>query len=208
VLGHFVEAIARGAAKLDVSAGTKPIAMQLEVPGRGGARAGSVRLGVPICYELLFPELIRHFVVDGAELLVAITNDAWYGRTGAPDQFLALTAMRAAENGVAVVRAANTGFSAIIDARGRIRDRSELFERGYRVADVRLGGGSGASGASFQARHGDVFVRGCWMGVALVAGVGLRAQYRSRRKPIGNGTVSRTSNQGATGEDPVEAGES
>ena len=57
------------------------------------------RVGVPICYELLFPDLVRHFAGDGARLLLAITNDAWYGRTGAPHQFLAMTAMRSAETG-------------------------------------------------------------------------------------------------------------
>lgn len=180
LLGRFIHALARGSAALDVTAGRAPVALQLAVSGRGGAQSGSVRVGVPICYELLFPELVRHFVVDGAELLVAITNDAWYGRTGAPDQFLDITAMRAAENGVPVVRAANTGFSAIIDAEGRIRERSGLFERGYVIADVELGGRPAGARASFFARHGGLFVRGCWLVVAGVAAIALRADLRSR----------------------------
>lgn len=181
LLGRFIHALARGSASLDVTPGRAPVALQLDVSGRGGAQAGSVRLGVPICYELLFPELVRHFVADGAELLVAITNDAWYGRTGAPDQFLDITAMRAAENGIAVVRAANTGFSAIIDARGRVGQRSGLFERGYVIADVDLGGGPAGSRASFFARHGGLFVRGCWLAVGGVVALALRADIRSRR---------------------------
>jgi hypothetical protein len=48
---------------------------------------------------LLFPDLVRRFVADGAGVLLAVTNDAWYGRTGAPHQFLAMTAMRSAETG-------------------------------------------------------------------------------------------------------------
>ena len=94
--------------------------------------------GVPICYELLFPDLVRRFVRDGAEMLLAITNDAWYGRTGAPYQFLAITAMRSAENRVWTARAANTGVSAIIDAGGRVRARTRIFERDLLVADVPL----------------------------------------------------------------------
>ncbi len=181
LLGRFIHALARGSAALDVSAGRAPVALQLAVADRDGERVRSIRLGVPICYELLFPELVRHFVADGAELLVAITNDAWYGRTGAPDQFLAITAMRAAENRVAVVRAANTGFSGIIDARGRIREKSGLFESGYVIADVELGDGPGASRASFFARHGGIFVRGCWLGVAVVVVIALRASRRIDR---------------------------
>ena len=93
---------------------------------------------MPICYELLFPDLVRRMVDDGAEVLLAITNDAWYGRTGAPYQFLAMTAMRSAETRVWTARAANTGVSAIIDSRGRVRERTRIFERGLLVADVPL----------------------------------------------------------------------
>ena len=146
--------------------------------------------------------------LPGPELLVAITNDAWYGRPGAPDQFLAITALRAAENGVALVRAANTGYSASIDARGRVRERSALFERGYVIADVRLGGGPGAAGASFFARYGGVFVRGCWLGVLLVVGAALRARFGSPgRNGRGGAAQAAGALQGTTGEGAVEAGE-
>jgi predicted amidohydrolase len=62
-----------------------------------------------ICYEVVFPEEVRQFAGRGAEFLVNITNDAWFGRSGAPYQHLAMAAMRAAENGSYLVRAANTG---------------------------------------------------------------------------------------------------
>lgn len=208
VLGRFIRAIARGAAVLDVSPGAAPIAMPVEVRGDRDGEMRDVRLGVPICYELLFPELVRHFVVDGAELLVAITNDAWYGRTGAPDQFLAITALRAAENGVALVRAANTGYSAIIDARGRVRERSALFERGYVIADVGLGGGPGAAGASFFARHGAVFVVGCWGAVLLRVAVESRARFGSGRRSGPDGAAGAAgTNQETTEAVVVGAGE-
>jgi apolipoprotein N-acyltransferase len=113
-------------------------------------------------------------VDDGAQVLVAITNDAWYGRTGAPHQFLAITAMRAAETGVALVRAANTGVSGLIDETGRVQAQSGLFERGYVIGDVRL---AGTTAPTFYARHGDRFVQACWAGAAWVV---VRALRRRR----------------------------
>jgi apolipoprotein N-acyltransferase len=162
-LGHFVSALARGVASTDVSLGDGP--RPLEIPVGGGV----VSAGVPICYELLFPDLVRRFVGGGAEVLLAMTNDAWYGRTGAPYQFLAITALRSAENRVWTARAANTGVSAFIDDRGRVRARTDIFERDLLVADVPLR--PAPAGGSFYSRHGDWFAWGCWIaGAALLLG--------------------------------------
>jgi apolipoprotein N-acyltransferase len=125
---------------------------------------------VPICYELLFPDLTRRFVGDGAGLLLAITNDAWYGRTGAPYQFLAMTAVRSAENGVWTARAANTGVSAIIDSQGRVRSRTRIFERDFLVGDLPLR--ASPLGGTFYARNGDLFAYGCWVVIVALAAVG------------------------------------
>ena len=160
LLGRFLSAVARGIANTDVSPGAGPRALALPAPG------GPVPAGVPICYELLFPDLMRRFVGDGAQLLLAITNDAWYGRTGAPHQFLAITALRAAENRVWIARAANTGISAFIDPQGRVQEQTRIFERGFLVRDVPLR--PPPSGGSFYTRRGDVFAWSCWIG-ALVA---------------------------------------
>ena len=141
-----------------------------------GTRA-PIQVGVPICYELLFPHLVRRFGADGAGVLLAVTNDAWYGRTGAPHQFLAMTALRAAENGLPVVRAANTGISAIIDARGRIVRSGSLFEEAVVIGEIERGGGKGPT---FYARFGDGFA-----GLCLVAAIGLalrRGLGESRRR--------------------------
>jgi len=189
LLGRFIGAIARGAATLDVSAGHGPVSLPVEVPDRVAAHERSVRLGIPICYELLFPDRVRRFVDDGAVLLVAITNDAWYGRTGAPHQFLEITAMRAVESGVALVRAANTGVSAIVDAKGRVREQSGLFERGYVMADVRLGERPGVAGSPFYVRHGNVFVMGCWLGLAGTIAI---AWLGERRLGVASGHDRRT----------------
>ena len=95
---------------------------------------------------------MRRFTASGAELLVNITNDAWYGRTSAPYQHLAMTALRAVENGRYLVRAANTGITAVVDPRGRVLERTNLFEPTVLVRDVPL-----VTTKTFYARHGDVF---------------------------------------------------
>jgi len=170
LLGRFVSAVARGIASADVTAGAGPVALDLPgilVPGGHGSPA-FVKAGVPICYELLFPDLVRRFVNDGAQILLAITNDAWYGRTGAPYQFLAITALRSAETGAWTVRAANTGVSAVIDGRGRVRQQTRIFERDLLVADVPLlSDGAAPSDRTFYTRHGDVFAWTCWLATAL-----------------------------------------
>jgi len=94
--------------------------------------------GVVICYEGIFPALVRRFVKDGARLMVNMTNDAWFGRTSGPLQHLAMYPFRAVEHRTAVVRAANTGVSAFIAPSGRIMERLELFERGNLIARVPL----------------------------------------------------------------------
>jgi len=85
--------------------------------------------GVVICYEGIFPELVREFVRGGARLIVNMTNDAWFGRTSGPWQHLAMYPFRAVEHRVAVVRAANTGVSAFIAPTGKIVRRVPLYER-------------------------------------------------------------------------------
>lgn len=176
LLGSFLGAVARGMAPTDVTAGLGPRAVSIPVGGgRREGREGAahervpVRVGIPICYELLFPDLVRRFPRDGAQVLLAITNDAWYGRTGAPYQFLAMTALRSAETRLWSVRAANTGVSAIIDPSGRVRDRTRIFERGFVLADVPLRAPGGRE--SFYVRHGDVFALSCWVGLAALAAV-------------------------------------
>ena len=171
LLGHVIQAVARGASDSDVHPGGAPRALAIPLPGPPHA----LTAGVPICYELLFPNLVRRFVDGGAEALLAITNDAWYGRTGAPYQFLAITALRSAENRVWTARAANTGVSALIDDRGRVRAQTRLFERDVLVGELPLR--PPPAGGSFYARHGDVFAAACWVGLAVAA---LRRPRRER----------------------------
>jgi len=155
LFGAILSAVARGIAQVGVEAGDAPRAMVVALPD-----GGEVRLGTAICYELLFPDLVRRFAVDGGRALLAITNDAWYGRTGAPHQFLAITELRAAETGLAIARAANTGVSAFIDGDGTTRVATPIFESTWRVADLPLH--PAPATATFYVRHGDVFVYACW----------------------------------------------
>ena len=126
-----------------------------------------------ICYEAIFPDLIRQFTARGAELLVNITNDAWYGYSSAPYQHLAMAAFRAVENERYLVRAANTGITAVVDPRGRIVERTELFRPATLVREVAF-----VPGTTFYTRHGDVFAWACLAAAAAVTA----ATWRRRRR--------------------------
>ncbi len=86
-----------------------------------------IKAGVLICFESIFPKIARRETAEGANLLVSMTNDAWYGRSSAPYHSLAMTAMRAVENRRSLVRAANTGISGFVEPTGIIRKPSSLF---------------------------------------------------------------------------------
>ena len=159
LLGLFLRSVAGGITPDDVTPGERPRSVKLAPDGGDG-----FPVGVAVCYELIFPDLVRRFAADGGELLLGITNDAWYGRTGAPYQFLAITALRSAETGLWTARAANTGVSAFIDSAGRVREQTPIFETGLLVADVPRA--ADPRGATFYVRHGDVFAWACWLGVA------------------------------------------
>lgn len=173
LLGHFFQALASGLSSNDVTPGARPRNLGLAWPGSPERRQ---LVGVPICYELIFPDLVRRMGGEGAGALLAITNDAWYGRTGAPHQFLAMTAMRAAENGLPVVRAANSGVSALIDARGRVTRQSALFEQAIVAGQIEI---PRNREPTFYARHGDVFAAGCAITWLLGAGWMLVGERRT-----------------------------
>jgi apolipoprotein N-acyltransferase len=116
-----------------------------------------------ICYEAIFPDLVRPFAAGGAELLVNITNDGWYGRTSAPYQHLAMAVFRAVETGRYLARAANTGITAVVDPRGRVLEQTQLFERTVLVRDV-----PAVTGTTFYVRHGDVLAWACLAAAAAL----------------------------------------
>jgi apolipoprotein N-acyltransferase len=182
LIGQIASAVATGISSRDLSRGERPAAVNVPLlAGASSSPSASARVGIPICYELLFPDLVRRFVRDGAGVLLAVTNDAWYGRTGAPYQFLAMTALRSAETGVWTVRAANTGVTAAIDASGRVREETRIFEPAVLVADVPLR----AEGwqPTFYVRFGDLFAEACWGAAAVAFGWAWRRSRRGSASP-------------------------
>jgi apolipoprotein N-acyltransferase len=124
-----------------------------EVPQQFTLSDGT-RVGVLICWENLFADFVRPTVRDGARLLVQLTNDAWFGRTGAPRQHNLASVLRAVENRTPVVIASNTGPSQIIDPHGRvIASVPTLFTDGIATAHLPLG-----TGGTPYTRTGDLFV--------------------------------------------------
>lgn len=109
------------------------------------------RLGVLVCYEAIFPELAREWVRQGSDLLVNVTNDAWFGDSSAPWQHLAMVRFRAVENRVWVARAANTGISAFVAPSGRVLEATGLFVPATATLEVGLGARPG-----LYARLGDL----------------------------------------------------
>jgi apolipoprotein N-acyltransferase len=114
------------------------------------------KFGVLICFEIIFPDLCRRFVKRGANFLVTITNDAWFGRTSAPYQHLAIATFRAVENRVYIARAANTGISAFIDPKGRIVEQGGIFTEEAINGTIRL-----MKYKTFYTLYGDVFAWIC-----------------------------------------------
>ena len=131
------------------------------------------KLGVMICYEGILPEAGRTYRQRGAGLLVNITNDAWFGNTSAPYQHLSMTVFRSVENRLYLVRAANTGISAIIDPTGKIVNRSGLFEKAALQGTIRF-----MDMKSFYSIYGDLFVYGCMMGLTLILVISIKKRGR------------------------------
>ncbi len=144
------------------------------VPGAGPRvlSAPGGRLGIVICFEVIFPDLVRQFVEQGADYMVTITNDAWFGRSGAPSQHFAMVVFRAVENRIAFARAANTGISGLIDAEGHILRTTDLFVEGALSGEIRTGGPR-----TFYTAYGDLFAYGCVTLSALVVMMTKRRPY-------------------------------
>jgi apolipoprotein N-acyltransferase len=112
-----------------------------------------------ICYEVIFPSLIRRFVQDGSQLLTTITNDAWYGRSSAAYQHWDQAAMRSIEQGRYLARAANTGISGFVDPYGRVIEKTDLFHEAIVVGDLRF-----ITERTIYSRTGDLVA---WLSLAV-----------------------------------------
>jgi apolipoprotein N-acyltransferase len=138
---------------------------------------GTARFGCLICFESIFPELGRRFVRAGANMLINITNDFWFGDTAAPVQHADMAVFRAIESRVPLIRCANTGISMIVDPWGRITHRTGTFVEALVTARVAPG-----DAPSFYVRHGEWVLRwlgaliGAWIVTAAIATAGRRSR--------------------------------
>lgn len=133
------------------------------------------KIGNLICYEIIFPGLVRKFVDKGANVLVTITNDAWFGRTSAPYQHFVMSVFRAVENRVPIIRAANTGISGFINTKGIIKRKSDIFVEAVLTENVSVG----SSSKSFYTKFGDLFAFLCIISSVLLIANNL---YPERKK--------------------------
>ncbi len=153
----------------DFEAGRDATVFSVPVRRGEGPAAAMARFGVVICYEVIFPGETRDFAARGANLMATITNDAWFGRSVAPAQHFGMVVFRAVENRRAVVRAANTGISGVIDPWGRILEATPIFEQRAVAGTAML-----MTGETVYTRFGDVFALACaiiaglWLGAALL----------------------------------------
>jgi apolipoprotein N-acyltransferase len=136
--------------------------------------AGDQRIGVFICYESIFPDEVRQFADQGAQVFVNISNDGWYGDSGAYAQHLNQTRMRAVENNRWLLSATDTGVTASIDPFGRVVARVPRKQRMVLVAPYAL-----TSVTTFYTRHGDWFAYAC----AIISIGALLARLTSFKNP-------------------------
>jgi apolipoprotein N-acyltransferase len=120
--------------------------------------AADRKIGVLICYEGILPFAARMYKKESAEILVNITNDAWFGSTSAPYQHLSMTIFRAVETRLYLVRAANTGISAIVDPRGQIVAKTNIFQKDALKGKVKF-----LNIPTFYAEYGDILVSVCFI---------------------------------------------
>jgi apolipoprotein N-acyltransferase len=130
-----------------------------------------------ICYEVVFPSLMRDAVLQGSELLTTVTNDGWYGTSSAPYQHFEMASMRAIEEGRYMARSANTGISGVVDPYGRVVQASAIFEQVGLVAEVRL-----LNGRTIYSQIGDVIA---YVGMALtvIALIVVRPRTKNAQSP-------------------------
>ncbi len=149
----------------------KPLTREIGTFARGSQRTplteDGVRLGTFICYESVFPNEVRQFALNGGSVFVNISNDSWFGPTGAPRQHLNMARMRAVENNRWLLRDTNSGITAVIDSYGRIVAEAPRNERTSLQGAYSL-----VEGTTFYTRHGDWFPFLC--AIITLTGVVLR----------------------------------
>ena len=134
-----------------------------------------VPFSVMICYESVFPEYVRNFVLRGAEFLVIITNDSWWGNTSGAYQHASYASLRAIENRRWIIRAANGGISGFVDPVGRIHEKTSMYTEATVTTKI-----IPASVQTFYTRHGDLFAILCLFCSGLFVILALVAEKEER----------------------------
>jgi len=171
--GEYVpfKSLLRFAEKLTAGAGDFSKGQTGPVP----LKFGTGTTGVLICFEILFPDIARNFVLNGADILTTMTNDAWFGRTQAALQHFSIAVFRAVENRRSVVRAANTGISGFVDPAGTILEKTDIFTACALICQVPV-----MSGKTFYTRHGDLAAQACLVAFFLICVIkSMRKKFRS-----------------------------
>jgi apolipoprotein N-acyltransferase len=137
---------------------------------------GTPAPGAMICFEVIFPSHARRQALAGADFFVNLTNDAWFGRSSAPHQHLAMSVFRSIEQRKPMIRAANTGISACIDRSGKIHEHTDLFTRELMFCTVN----AADSPPTLYARYGDLPTLTF---VAAVLLLGLFSSLRPKSRP-------------------------
>jgi apolipoprotein N-acyltransferase len=153
----FLDKLVEGIGDFQPGGGTTILSYQPK-PSERWPSPRTVQFGVVICYEVIFPDLVRRMAAAGAEFLVTITNDAWFGDSSAPWQHFSMVVFRSVENHLAFARAANTGISGFIDPFGRVIEASTVFTETALQAAIPI-----RQARTFYSRHGDVFAYGCML---------------------------------------------
>lgn len=167
----FIKKLTAGMGDFSAGAGYHPLT------------ANNKKIGILICYEGILPLAARTYKKEGAELLVNITNDAWFGATSAPFQHFSMAVFRAVETRLYLVRAANTGISAIISPKGEIVAQTNIFEKAAIRDNVKFSGVQ-----TVYAEYGDILVIVCFgLVIFFFALILLRRRTRNAfRKHTGN----------------------
>ena len=138
----------------------------------------SVPFASVICYESVYPDFVRQFVERGAEFLMIITNDSWWGNTSGAYQHASFASFRAIENRRWIVRAANGGISGFIDPVGHMHQRTRLYTMTTIDGEIEA-----TDHLTFYARHGDLFAQMCLFCSGLIVILAVVPRKRARVKP-------------------------
>ncbi|MFZ3104782.1 MAG: apolipoprotein N-acyltransferase [Smithella sp.] len=160
----FIKKLTAGMGDFGTGVGYYPLSM------------GDKKIGVLICYEGILPFAARMYKKESADLLVNITNDAWFGSTSAPFQHFSMAVFRAVETRLYLVRAANTGISGIIDPGGRIIAKTDIFRKDALKGYIKF-----VSMPAFYARYGDLVAAACFLLMIFYFLISLKREGRKCR---------------------------